>query len=262
MDISHLQTVNNMITKRFITLFLLLGLLVPAANSQTVFFSTDFNSGNPPEFTGPNSNESVQGFANHPPFSGNFLRNASSGGQANATLLSLSGLPTHTSIDLNFLLALIDSWDGQNQGGDGMVVRVDGVTVFGGFFFGNCFNGAGNTYIPPLGGEIVRLVDLGFNTVNPCFSETGYNMGLDPVFDSIPHTASTLVVEWYATGSTYQGGTDESFAIENVEVVLNGTQVAPVPTLSQWGLIILALVILCIGAIAITKARQRQLQGT
>ena len=113
-----------------------------------------------------------------------------------------------------------------------------------------------------MGGEIVRMVDLGFNTLSLCYVESGYDMGAEPAFDSIPHTASTLVVEWYATGTSYQGGTDESFAIENVEVVLNGTQVAPVPTLSQWGLIILALIILCIGAIAITKARQRQLQGT
>jgi len=45
-------------------------------------------------------------------------------------------------------------------------------------------------------------------------------MGLDPVFQNIPHTAGTLTIEWFAGGSGWQGGSDESWAIDNVEVIL------------------------------------------
>ena len=62
-------------------------------------------------------------------------------------------------------------------------------------------------------------------------------MGLDPVFQNIPHTANTLTVEWFASGAGWQGdnltfgGTqDESWAIDNVRVDLNGVTVpAPLP---------------------------------
>ena len=52
-------------------------------------------------------------------------------------------------------------------------------------------------------------------------------MGLDPVFNGILHTANTLSIAWYASGIGWQGGDDESWAIDNLSVVLNG--VAPVP---------------------------------
>jgi hypothetical protein len=47
-------------------------------------------------------------------------------------------------------------------------------------------------------------------------------MGLDPRFGNIAHTASSLTVTWLAHGTGWQGGTDESWGIDNVEVLLNG----------------------------------------
>ena len=47
--------------------------------------------------------------------------------------VQLSNLPPHESVDLNFLLAVIDSWDGtQEEAGefDALEVRVDGEAVF------------------------------------------------------------------------------------------------------------------------------------
>jgi hypothetical protein len=46
-------------------------------------------------------------------------------------------------------------------------------------------------------------------------------MELDPTFNNIPHMVSTLTIEWFASGAGWQGGTDESWAIDNVEVILN-----------------------------------------
>jgi hypothetical protein len=55
-------------------------------------------------------------------------------------------------------------------------------------------------------------------------------MGLDTIFEGIPHTASDLVIEWYASGPHWGGQADESWAIDNVRVTLNGVQTEqPVP---------------------------------
>src|SRR5689334_17970277 len=96
-----------------------------ASNSQTLgqgmsarAFYTDFNSGVPPEFSAsaPGAREiaGVGQYANYG-FSGSFLWNQT-GGPSNGTpglasVLTLTDLPPHHSIDLNFLLAIIDTWD-------------------------------------------------------------------------------------------------------------------------------------------------------
>ena len=43
----------------------------------------------------------------------------------------------------------------------------------------------------------------------------------DGVDHAIPHTADTLTVEWYAGGGGWEGGANESWGIDNVEVTLN-----------------------------------------
>ena len=75
------------------------------------------------------------------------------------------------------------------------------------------------------------LDDLGFPGPSASLeqNDSGYNMGLDPAFDAIPHTASTLTIEWYAEGG-WEGGADESWGIDNVEVTLNGVPVQSTAT--------------------------------
>jgi len=64
-------------------------------------------------------------------------------------------------------------------------------------------------------------------------------MGLQTsVFDGIAHTASTLTIDFYASGDdtsaagvdnlSWSGQGDESFAIDNVQVILNN--VVPEPS--------------------------------
>jgi hypothetical protein len=50
-------------------------------------------------------------------------------------------------------------------------------------------------------------------------------MSLEPAFENIPHTSSTLTVEWFASGAGWQAGDDESWAIDNVEVIVKGDPV-------------------------------------
>ncbi len=201
-------------------------------------FFTNFNEGIPSEFTVNTetaNTESVQNFDGRGTltniFAGNFLRNVTDGPGDKITL-TLENLPTHTSIDLNFLLAIIDTWDGNLEGfgPDLFNVTVDGVSIFSETFTN--IDSASQSYIPPIG------VQLGseefFSDTNNSFSsarDSAYNMGLDPTFDNIAHTGNTLTIEWFADGDGWESGANigdqnyanETWAIDNVEVILNGT---------------------------------------
>ena len=175
------------------------------------------------------SQDSVQGYDGYG-FGGDFLRNDtggdSSGGigtPGSPTTLTLTGLPPHTSIELNFLLAIIDSWDGSEPGEgpdactdchpDIFTVTVDGMIVFS-----EAFGFNGPVFEPPPDVLLAEYTPLGFN---PYFDDAAYDMGLNPAFDGIPHSASTLTIEWFASGDGWQGGYDESWAIDNLEIIIN-----------------------------------------
>ncbi len=188
--------------------------------------------------------EGVQGYSAYG-FANNLLRVGRVGNQTvGAAQLSLQNLPAHDSIDLNFLLAIIDSWDGNGAalGPDTFTVTVDGNSVFS-QIFNNAVTGM-QTYVPPPNVELVRRVDLGFGQNNLDFLDSGYNVGLDSSFSGIPHTASTLTIDFVASGPNLQFFGDESFGLENMSVVLNS---APVPEPS-------AILIWCIG-IGVTMCR-------
>ena len=207
--------------------------LTQQASAITVFF-TDFNSGAPPEFSGITTTESVQDFDTVGPFTGDFLRNTSGDERRSPplpiipTILTLTELPDHTGVDINFLLATIDSWDGGilcgvQNGPDVFTVKVDGTTIFSESFDNTGICGT-QTYIPPAGVELARRVNLGFQFgFGCCGPDSAYNMGLDPIFDNIPHTSDTLTIEW-STNLPFTGGVDESWVIDNVEIILQGVE--------------------------------------
>jgi hypothetical protein len=91
-----------------------LGLGVTAASASSItVFQTDFEGSLPAEFSpGTATLTGVQGYAGLGPagnqFSGNFLRSET----GNHVTLSLTGLPAHDTITLEFLFAAIDSLDG------------------------------------------------------------------------------------------------------------------------------------------------------
>lgn len=201
----------------------------PVLPAFATTFSTDFDSGAPPEFTGFTTTESVQGYSGLGPigntFSGDFLRNPTVG-PVQITTLTLTGLPAHSGVDMGFLLAVIDSWDGvgcnPQVSPDIFNVRVNGNLVFSeAFENSNCGT---QSYSPPAGVELARHVPLGFNPGSINHQDSAYNMGLDPTFQGIPHTSSTLTIEWFSSGSGWQGNDDESWAIENVEINLLGVE--------------------------------------
>ena len=179
------------------------------------------------QFSGVTTTAEVQGFAVHG-FSDNLLRNDTL--SAAPTRLTLTDLPPHEAIDLRFLLAVIDSWDGDQQfshqffAPDRFNVAVDGDVIFSETFVNALSAGNVQSYVAPPGVELVRYQQRGFNPDNSDYLDSAYNLGLDSAFQNIPHTASTLTVEWSAGGAGYEGGFNESWGIDNVEVVLRGAE--------------------------------------
>jgi hypothetical protein len=196
-------------------------LVLPGAALAQVVFSTDFESGLPPEFSAPNSViEGVQGYAGlgaaGNQFGGSFLRYTS---QSLAdTKLTLTGLPAHDHVTIGFLLALIDSWDGTEL----FQIAVDGNPVFSHWF--QLATGDASSYVAPAGGLLSSGTNLGFSNGSYWGRDRAYDMSVDPAFVMIPHTAGTLEIVWSMSAisgpaaAQWQGGTDESWAIENVEV--------------------------------------------
>jgi hypothetical protein len=191
-----------------------------------IVFATDFNKGVPPQFSGVANIVDVQGYAGYGTasnvFGGNFLRNSSI--PPKPTTFTLNNLPAHMSIDLYFLLAIIDSWDGSGPstccGPDKLTITVDGKPILDAVF-DNAWGNGSQEYLPPRNAVLVRDVELGFRDVDGHDQESAYDTSQDPQFSNIPHTSSTLTVEWYASGENWQGGDDESWAIDNLVVILN-----------------------------------------
>lgn len=202
------------------------------ASAATTVFSTDFESGIPAAISAPGSVlDGVQGFAGlgttgHT-FGGSFLRYTTVA--LYPTTLTLTGLPAHDTVDLDFLLAVIDSWDGTEL----FKVSVDGTELFSHWF--QLAQGDSSDYIAPPGALLSRGTDLGFTGGGYYNRDRAYDMTLEPAFHAIPHTASTLTVTWSigavsgSAASQWQGGSDESWAIDGVRVSVSNSLAAVAP---------------------------------
>jgi hypothetical protein len=210
-----------------------LALLPMAKAAATTVFSTDFESGLPAEFTAPGSQiQGVQGWAGLGPdeyqFSGNFLRYTQT--TLSDTKLSLHGLPPHDHLDLRFLLAVIDSWDGTEL----LQVWVDGELRFSHWF--QIAIGDTSSYISAPGALLSSGSNLGFSNGTWYQRDRAYNMAVEPAFVAIPHTADSVSVVWRISAvsgpaaAQWQGGADESWAIERVEVEVSSQVVGVEPS--------------------------------
>jgi len=188
-------------------------------------FATDFEDGLPTEFSARGARiEPVQGFGRlgNPAntFSGSFLRYVSTG--TSPVTLTLRGLPPHRTVSLRFLLAVIDSWDGAEI----LEVRLDGRVLFSNWF--KLAQGDTSSYRAPPGALLSSGRDLGFSGNMNYDHDRAYQMSADPVFSQIPHTADSLRVTWRVRAhagtapADWQGGDDESWAIDNVRVEVSG----------------------------------------
>ena len=236
-------------------------MLVKFSHATQVFYS-DFNSGMPAEITG-GGVQSVGGYEglgngdNH--FSGNFLRNDTGGyygGPQQRTTLTLSGLPSHTSIDIDFLLATIDSWDGESDycGKDYFEVGIDNSVIFYATFDNFNYQNHDLTqqgFVPDSSSVILTRADADIFGPGNGWYDAAYDMSQQlSQFHNIPHIASTLTIEFFADGSGWQGDNDESWAIDNLKVSLNGVSAVPDVGATSW------LLLSAMGILSFIRRRQ------
>jgi len=216
--------------------------------SAGLVYSNDFD-GNEFEASGISSTlsggniEGVQGFSALTGFNGNFLRNSSLGNPASSTTFSFTGLGDHTSISIEGLLAVIDSWDSSNGSccsPDLLGIKVDGTLITSATFTlaSGRINDMFGTSLTGGAASASTATNYGFNNV---FADQAFNFsGYAPLTD-IAHTASTLTVEFFAYGAGWQGGSDESYALENISISTNGVDVPEPSTLAIFALGVLGL---------------------
>jgi hypothetical protein len=189
-----------------------------------VVFSTDFDTTLPAEFSpGVATLTGVQGYAGLGregyQFGGMFLRSPT----GNLITLTLTGLPAHDHINLDFLFAAIDSLDGTGTypEGDFFRVDVDGVTIFR-ESFANATPTQIQSYVPPPGGELARRVDLGFSGPGGYYTDSAYDMSVDPRFHNLAHTGSAVTLAFIIEGPGIQPLDDESWAMDDLRVTVLG----------------------------------------
>jgi hypothetical protein len=148
------------------------------------------------------------------PFGGNVLRNT--GGSGAATVLTLSGLPAHSMIGISFNFAFIDSWDSDNGSvsPDYFKVSVDGTPILQ----ITAANASGtHTYA----GTTLGVGNFGFSG----WIDRAFDLGPEPAL-SFGHSNPSVTWTLEAVGAGWQGGGDESWAIDNLNVVVNTIPVA------------------------------------
>jgi hypothetical protein len=172
--------------------------------AQTTVYSQNFESGSAGSaWSGAGSVQTTGGLSAFG-FGANHLRNE---GQT-ASLLTLGGLGSHTSMTLSFDLAM---WDSIDQDTDIFQVAVDGTFLYNGTF--------GNYYDACEGpGTLISDEFTGFATPNYGVS-AGFRDCARSVSFTFAHSASTAAFS-FAFPNT-QGTTDESFGLDNVIVRTN-----------------------------------------
>lgn len=227
--------------------------LPSASATSIVVYSTNFDgsevvAGGVTAVTSGAATASVQGYAGLGPsgnqFSGDMLTSYNS---TSSATLTLSNLPTHTSVDLHALLAIINSWDSTNGAvaPDYFQIKIDGTVVFQDTYdntSGTINNTAG---LADIGGG---LQQRGFN---PTFLDAAYDFG--NTLTGIAHTSSTMTLEVLGTGAGWQGGTDEAWGLDNFSLTLNGVTETAVPAPGGTAVLGLAL----IGLWAARRRRRR-----
>lgn len=194
--------------------------LVSAGASAQVVLFDDFEGPVPTAIApGVAQREGVQGFAglgrSGYQFGGQFLRSPT----GNAITITLSGLPPHTALSLDFLFAAIDSLDGTGTfpEGDFLSVTLDGAQIFR-ESFANATQDQIQSYVPPPGVQLARRIDLGFGGPGGYYTDSAYDMSLDPVFHHLPHTAGVAVFIFQMEGPGIQSLEDESWAMDNLRI--------------------------------------------
>jgi len=210
-----------------------------SVHANTTVFSTSFDGALAPEISpGTAALTGVQDFsglgAPGNQFGGSFLRSET----GNVITLTLTGLPSHSAINLDFLFAAIDSLDGTGSfpQGDFFKVTLDGVQMFY-ESFANATESQIQSYSPSAPELVLaRRVDLGFGGPGSFYTDSAYDLGSDAQFGDWAHSASSAVFTFQIVGEGIQQLSDESWAMDNLKV-----SVTPVPEPEAYAMMLAGL---------------------
>jgi hypothetical protein len=187
-------------------------------------FYADFESNTlPAELNGPGGSiQGTQGFSAVAGgvFGSSFWRYDST--SMLPTTLSLTGLAPHSTVDVGFLWAGIDSLDNE-----GFVLTLDGTQIFSGRW-GLSVTPWFSTY-SPAPGVFLGSGNFGFTQGGYENNDVAYDFAKEPSFKGIPHSSSTLTLTWTLTGggNGWEGGSNESMALDRIEITTNAAVPEP-----------------------------------
>ncbi|MDQ8190487.1 hypothetical protein [Roseibacillus persicicus] len=158
-----------------------------------------------------------QGFDALPSFSDLFWRVTTENDVLELTISNITS--SHSNVSVAFSLGMMDSWDGTSgtYGSDIFNFEVtDGTTTL--VSLSEPYSGG----VAPSQGVVAteaNRVQLGFNNGGQVWwNDDAYRLE----FNNLAHTSDTLVLRFWASsggsGEGFQGGNDESFAVDNIRV--------------------------------------------
>lgn len=193
--------------------------------SGAIVFTTDFESGVPPEVAGAGGLASVAGFPAAVGLGSSAWQNDSTGNPAPRTAISLTGLAPHTKLRIDFDFIAFDSWDGTDPtwGPDylGLLIGPSSLHSSATNFPANIssFTHSGPLNVAGIGRT---FSDGSSHGGNPSWADSVWHILYD-----IPHAGSDVVLSFYAYGAGWQGDGDESFGLDNIVVQTDGAVPEP-----------------------------------
>jgi hypothetical protein len=77
-------------------------------------------------------------------------------------------------------------------------------------------------------------VDLGFSGPGSYYTDSAYDLSMDPAFANIAHSATSATVQFRIFGAGIQPLDDESWALDNLQISVNGTNPCAPVTTAPW----------------------------
>jgi len=226
-----------------LALFILLAFSLPC--SAAVVFTSDFELGTPPELSGAGSRVSVAGFPVAAGLGGYAWQNTSAGNPATPTTISLTGLAAHTWLRVSFDFIAFDSWDGLNQTwGPDYLNLVIGASAAQYSVIHSPASIEDHQVSGPFDNSSIGRT---FSDGTSYGGNSGWPDSVWHIVFQIPHAAGTADLNFFASGSGWQGGSDESFGLDNI-VVQTDTAAVPEPS---------AMILLGSGLIGLLWFRKR-----